>query len=709
MDSNNPPDVGTPASRPASPDGEPGSTGRRTTFGPGMLVGPPFGCRDLGIGALLAVLYLVLVMSTTSMGFTRDETFYFDHARTYLNWMLRIVRADGTEERGKLLSRKEVKKVWKNNFEHPPLMKVLFGVSWRFLGQKMRPAAPDAEGRVRIADLGLAHGFEPGDEVPFLLPSQVGEDPRSAERRGGLVRILERRTHDASGEIVDSDVPPEELTRICREATENAEATWQTPCQVRSAGPLQFLSETDAYRLPGALMGALLVLLLYLLAVELGSARVGLLAVLFFMFIPRAFFHAHLTCFDIPITALDLACLLAFLRSLRSGRWAVATGVLWGLALLTKLNAFFIPVTLFLWYLAVAVRDVRREGPWRWTLPDFPLAFILMPLIGLPMLFALWPWVWYDTMAAFAKYVGFHLHHEHYFVYYFGKAYQSPPFPIDYPFTMTFITLPVVLLLLSLAGLSLLFLPAAAPTSEGSRRRWFLLINMLFPIVLIALPSTPIFGGVKHWMLAFPFLCILAAHALLRCFEWAERGVAAVGVRWVDRGLAMRPVRLVVGAGLVLLLAAPAARDTLAFVSNGTAYFNELMRGPRGAAEARVQRQFWSYASRGAVDYLNRTVPPGTTVDFQDATVSTCSMYRREGWLRHDLACAARRHAPDVLLFDVDERFSEEEIRYWGQMDTLGPTHEVHVQGVPVLRVYRKGAGLRFMQESNAGGGGNAM
>ncbi len=682
----------------------------RIPLGNRLLLGRPFGRRDVAVGSLLAAAYLVLVMSTTSMGFNRDETFYFDHGRTYLNWLLKLVRSDSPAETQRLLSRKEVKKVWKNNFEHPPLMKVLFGVSWRFFGKKLRPIEVDSSGKVQVTDLGLAHGFEPGDEVPLLLPSAIGEDPRSSQRVAGRLRIVERSTHAATAEIVESNLDASQLSALCSQAARNSEASWQTPCQAESSGPLQLLTESDAYRLPGALMGALLVLMLYLLAVELGSALIGALSVLFFVFIPRAFYHSHLTCFDIPITALDLACVLAFLKSLRSTKWAVATGVLWGLALLTKLNAFFIPVTLFLWYLVVSVRDIRRVGRFQWTLPDFPKAFLLMPAIGLPMLFAFWPWVWYDTISAFGKYLAFHMHHEHYFVYYFGRAYQAPPFPVDYPFTMTALTMPLVLLFLSLAGLAMLLWPRPTSDVEGSRRRWYVLVNMLFPILLIAHPATPIFGGVKHWMLAFPFMCILASNALLLVLRWAAQGIALLPLPPLGRLAGIRPVRVLAALLLLALLTAPAARDTLQFVSHGTSYFNELIGGPRGAARARLQRQYWSYASRGALSFLNRTLPANTTLDFQDATLGTCTMYHHEGWLRHDLVCAARRHAPDVLLFDVDERFSEEEMRYWSQMDTLGPVSEVQVQGVPVLRVYRKAAGLDFMGKLlERDGGGNAL
>jgi hypothetical protein len=111
-----------------------------------------------------------------------------------------------------------------------------------------------------------------------------------------------------------------------------------------------------------------------------------------------------------------------------------------------------------------------------------------------------------------------------------------------------------------------------------------------------------------------------------------------------------------------------------------------------------MQRQFWSFASREAMEFVNQNAPMGTRVDFQDATTGTCDMLKDEGFMRHDLQCASRIHAPSILLFDVDERFSEEEQRYWQQMGTVGPMHEVSVDGVPLVRIYVKGGGLRWLE-----------
>ena len=67
--------------------------------------------------------------------------------------------------------------------------------------------------------------------------------------------------------------------------------------------------------------------------------------------------------------AATLAVLYAFWRARTDRRWALATGVLWGVALLTKLNAFFMPFPLVLYWLWTG-RDrvrlrLREAGRWR--------------------------------------------------------------------------------------------------------------------------------------------------------------------------------------------------------------------------------------------------------------------------------------------------------------------------------------------------------
>ena len=88
---------------------------------------------------------------------------------------------------------------------------------------------------------------------------------------------------------------------------------------------------------------------------------------------PRVFFHGQLACFDSAVTTMWLLVVYAYFRSLEQARWGVIAGVLFGLALATKHNAWFIPALLLIHYLMVVWPDLSlRPLP----LPRIPLVFI---------------------------------------------------------------------------------------------------------------------------------------------------------------------------------------------------------------------------------------------------------------------------------------------------------------------------------------------
>lgn len=654
------------------------------------LRGPGHRRRDYGIAAGLFVATLFLVMGTTEdLGFNRDETFYHHHAKVYWTWFEDLAGAPNAEVRGRLLSDEGVERVWRNNYEHPPLMKVLYGVSWKVFGAKKRSLRAVDDRTIRITGLDKPHGFQEGDQFDVLRPLLADEDADVPDRVVGVATVTRRDRKEATATLLEWT--PEEDPRVFCDPHRlvPGEAPRMGGCIGRSDGALQILSESDAYRLPGALSGALFIALLYLFSLHFVRRRGALVAALAMLFVPRAFYHMHLTCFDMPITLLGFSVLYAFWKSERSRfRWALLTGILWGLALLVKLNAFFLPVTLGLYWLVTVRGRIRRFRRLPFPVPAIPLAFFTMVVIGPLMLYLLWPILWYHPVENFGRYLAFHMKHDHYYQSYFGQALQTPPFPVAFPFVMTLVTVPVITQLLALWG----GLRAAVPlrcgeaSAETWRRRGFIAVNLLFPITLIAMPSTPIFGGVKHWLLTMPFFCLLAGVG----FDAAVEALLAWPLR---RYAPRRAFVTALGVALGALLLAPAARDTLRYGDNGTAYFNELIGGLRGAADRKMQRQFWSHATIGGLDHVNHNLAPGAVVDFQDATSGACKMYQFEERMRQDLQCVVRRGRPDAMLFDVEERFTEEEWRYQKRLRTLAPITEHAVDGVPMIRVYQRDAG----------------
>ena len=97
------------------------------------------------------------------------------------------------------------------------------------------------------------------------------------------------------------------------------------------------------------------------------------------------------------------------------------------------------------------------------------------------------------------------------------------------------VALPTVTIVLFLAGAFIrarhhlggrwarFLLSRTTPVGRPSRDGLDLLVLMagLFPILLIALPTTPKFGGTKHWMPAMPFIALLAGVGAARLADVA--------------------------------------------------------------------------------------------------------------------------------------------------------------------------------------------
>jgi hypothetical protein len=635
--------------------------------------------RRHAVGGALAITYLAVLLSTAQdIGFARDEGFYFTAADRYQQWFDLLLK-----DRAKAMSKDVVVKHWDMNAEHPPLMKVLFGLSHRLFNQK-----------------------------------------------------------------------------------------------------LGWLAPSTSYRLPGMLCGALLVYFVFLFAAKRFGELEAFLAAAFLALMPSFFYHAHLDAFDVAITLLCFLTLYAFEKSRTSSGWAVATGVLFGFALLTKLNAFFLAPTLFgvwvlrdvlrptpatiLGLLAVAAGLVLKldmvfvgafallllyaivrasdRRPGYLGIVRFPTALVWMALLGPVILFLGWPWMWYDTVEHFRGYVNFHAKHEYYNIAYFGQNYFKPPFPLSYPFGMTALTMPVITLVAGAVGMALFLRyrframhaglaeraaspelalpgwrnavvrlclrpwrgarPAGAPDDEiaAAQERspgigMFLAINMLVPVLIIAHPKVFIFGGNKHWMPAWPFLALFAGIGA----AWGLRRLAAaIPERFATPGPGRRalPLRgLAIGAGALLLLA-PATQGTAQSHPFGLSHYNLLAGGVPGAADLGMCRQFWGFTTGSLLPWLNANVPRNGTVYFHDTAWDSFRMFQTDGTLRQDIRWAGSADAAMVSLVHHELHMAETEHAIWQAYGEAAPAHVLTHEGVSIISVYvRPGTKLGYVEE----------
>ena len=217
--------------------------------------------------------------------------------------------------------------------------------------------------------------------------------------------------------------------------------------------------------------------------------------------------------------------------------WAIATGVLYGLLLNTKHNSWLLPPALIVHFVVA-----RGEGFWRELRTGrvrAPLALIAMAVIGPAVFYALWPWIWHDTGKRLAAYVAFHTGHEYYNMEFLGRTYWKPPMPLGYAWVMTAATVPAITLLLFVIGLAprpsaasacawergsapspeRLGRLEASASSPADRELFSTELLWLGCILTSYAPwiskSTPIFGGTKHWITAYPFMALFAAQGFV--------------------------------------------------------------------------------------------------------------------------------------------------------------------------------------------------
>ena len=444
---------------------------------------------------------------------------------------------------------------------------------------------------------------------------------------------------------------------------------------------LGLLDEEAAMRLPTDVVSAFMAMLVFLMGAAAWSRAAGLVAATLTLGAPRLFFDAQLAAFDAPIAAMWVAVVYAYWRALDERRWGWRTGVLFGLALATKHNAFFLPAILLPHFAFVAWQ--RKKLP-----PLRP--FIYMGTLGVAVYLACWPWLWFDTVNRFRDYVAFHVHHVYYNMEYFHQNYNKPPFPLSFPYVMEALTLPVTTVVLGLTGALLLLrdwwhergaAPAATgkdPTAIVDTRATGLLVfvNALFPMAILTVTRAPIFGATKHFHATIPYLALLAGYAV-----YAISAPLAQNRRWLAPAFAV-------------LVCLPALSETWRAHPYALTHYNLLAGGPAGGADLGMNRQFWGYATRGILPWIDAHARPGAPVYWHDTNQDQLNMHVREGRLRPDIGNTGLEEpgvkASDLATVIHEKHFNKYEYWIWDFYGTARPSLVLDDEGVPIVTVYER-------------------
>jgi 4-amino-4-deoxy-L-arabinose transferase-like glycosyltransferase len=466
---------------------------------------------------------------------------------------------------------------------------------------------------------------------------------------------------------------------------------------------------STAYRIPAMLSAGAALWTTYLFGARAWSRRAGLVAAVLLGLMPRVFFHAHLACFDVPMMSIWIVCVYVHWRAqdTRSIGWTLAAGIVFGLALETKHNAWLLPFALAPHALFLQRKEILRGL--RAGRVSIPASLVSMAVIGPVVFLALWPYLWNDTLSRVQWYVEFHLNHEYYNIEYLGRNYFGPPSPKSYLPVMVLATVPAVTLALfgvgaierGVAGARRFALWASeyvglrAWPSRTSRWKEILLGQprdrletdlLLFLSFTVAVgpfffARNPIFGGTKHWLPAYPVLALFAGRGFDRVTVAMGRALPRLDRR---RWLAAQTALF---ASVVL---APLA-ITVHSGPFGLSTYVPLVGGTAGGASLGLNRQFWGYTSQNAAaEYLNAKAPRNATIFIHDTTWDAWSRMEQEGRVRSDLRATLTPHDSQIALVEHELHMSEVDYSIWTAFGSVTPAYIVLHDGVPIVSIYRR-------------------
>ncbi len=428
---------------------------------------------------------------------------------------------------------------------------------------------------------------------------------------------------------------------------------------------LSWADELSSYRLSTVVFAFLLLYFLHRFAAQLYGPIIASLVTLSFFSMPRAFFHAHLGALDYSVTALIFAASYAYWKSLAHRKWLFSCGVFLGLGFLCKINIFIVyPPILVLFFMHhwPLIKSWVVKRTWDTFIPMLRSVTRQWPIIAIPplMFIALWPWMWIKPLPKIVSVFSYHWHHFQVPVFYFKEIYFQAPW--HYPFVLVLITTPLVALLA--LGLGLIFF-----RKLPNRKTYaFLLISMVIPIILIALPGVPKYDGIRLFLPAFPFLFVLSGAGLM------------IVCRWVRRRRNKNIALVAYGA----LYALTTVTAIFRLHPSEMIYYNELAGGVSGAFRRGFETEYWGSSYSGILGWLNDHADYTYHIPIAGHLLE--EYYKQSGALEPTVSFGPLQSSDYmVLLMRQGMMWSV----HWKYLTKKMPVFSWTTSGVPLVNIYK--------------------
>lgn len=455
-------------------------------------------------------------------------------------------------------------------------------------------------------------------------------------------------------------------------------------------------ADDQTVHLAWARMGSAVLFSLTVFAVGCAAGRwygmaAGAVAALSLMLTPRLFGHAHLaaleTCIGLTFTLTVLHLAARWNRDCPHNRVAAVTGLLLGLALLSKIQAVLLPplivvVALLRW----RIRGIRPLG--------------VCGATAAAVFFAGWPWLWLNPLHNTWTYFGRATERISVRTWYLGEALIDTHVPWHYPWVMFAATLPAAYLVLGLMGLVARGrlqnhaaptvsseLPTSSHTADNQVSGWreaVVGLAIVGVLLLFSIPGTAVYDGVRLFLVIFPLWSILVARGAVQ-LEMKLR------LRW-----GLTPIRR---AGVRMLLAVVLITPAWQLAQIGPCYlsfYNELCGGVAGAERHGLELNYWGDAmSARFMRQIPDVVDEASTIDVVPVA--------HPAFLAELQTANPQLAEHRIQLRPLDHR-QWDQVRYvlsFRRMADLPPFLRDRVEAQPLLEVRRDGVRLSALHRIN--------
>lgn len=343
------------------------------------------------------------------------------------------------------------------------------------------------------------------------------------------------------------------------------------PAEILIRGPDPLGTYVRSARLAPAVCFGWLVYLITSFSMRHHGQTAGVVSALSLVLMPRVFAHAHLAALDLFVACFWSWALLAAIESLHSTqpiRRCLHAGVIFSLALLTKIHGWLLIPVVSLWVIGLLLHPAAAR-----SLPAsrrrILIAWILWLFLGIALFVAGWPWLWSDLPDRLLGYFRTGVDRLPIRVLYFGCVYLDHELPWHYPWLFFAVTVPVFLHVVGFLGAAL------ALRRAGREPIGLLLLIVVLGWLLLFSTSVAVYDGERLFLPAFAVWAIFIGRGAGALWEWLKDRHDMF--RWVFVLLLLSQVQ-----GLVRVF------------PYGLSYYNILVGGLPGAERLGLELTTWT-------------------------------------------------------------------------------------------------------------------